>query len=585
MKIALSKRRTTIRKLLFIFILLNMFIPLLLNGLNNTTSPNFVSNSYNNNKGVLKTQSFSKDNYNPILEGEKQALGDINITNLKFSEIGINYSEYMSTEYDDYKDDLLSGALKMIYKRTQFKNTTKLAQVDNINENITDYKKITVLLNESISVAYNNSIQSLEGYLMYAPRLNPFLDAQLWVKNDTSLPLQPIKKGNYSIIKINDINFLRFNYKDYFKYNNLNFTMHVLWEYNFTIQNWKLIQDNDQELLLDDDEDNIINPNFNYEFKIAGNKYNKYGNATILADNLEVNLTINLPDKELLRNIQFKINSVNQNNFLTSENSIVTALQLVKANGSLIEIEFYARYRILFDDPVKETWAIDRLVEDTDIRERIYFPYISSGPSRIYIKYVNVIEKTVSFGQVIEISSFFGRSLYYEEVNVTEFEEDIRYSLIFNENATKRAGIKITLPFLIKGEICPYTIKYETDLDLKIIVTDNIRMPVVGLDVRIYYYGELYGTYISNENNQPIGKTITDENGEIFVKDVPNGNYTIEIYQGENFIKEAEVSAYIDVNYVITPIFHFPFVIMILSSIYGLFFGIGYYIFRKQKQN
>ena len=575
----LSKRRTTVRHLLFIFILLNILIPVLLTGLNNTPSSNFANKPYE--ESVLKTQSFSKDDYKPILDEEKQALGTINITNLNLipDEVGFNVSKGAPVPY---QEDLNSAALNMSYKGNRFIRTIKIAQVDNLNENITDNKIITVLLNESIDVQYNASIQALEGYLIYAPRLTPFLDAQLWVENDTGLSLQEVNEGNYSIVNYG-INFLKFNYKDYFMYNNLNFTMHLLWEYNFTIENWKLTQDIDQVLILDDDENYIINPNFNYKFKIAGKKYNKYGNETILADNLVVNLTINLPDKELLRNIRFKINSDNQNNFLTLDNSIFISGELVKANDSLIEIEFYASYRILFIDPVKDTWAIDRLVEDTDIRERIYFPYIHSGPERIYIKYANIIEKTISFGQVIKTSSLFGRTLSYEEVNVTEFEEDIKNSLIFSENATKKAGIKITLPYLIKGEICPFTIKYETDLDLKIKVTDNIRMPIAGLDVKIYYYGELYGTYISNEKNQPIGTTITDENGEILVKNVPNGNYTIKIYQGETLVKEAEVSAYIDINYVITPLIHFPFVIMVLGSIYGLIFGIGYYIYRKQK--
>jgi len=236
---------------------------------------------------------------------------------------------------------------------------------------------------------------------------------------------------------------------------------------------------------------------------------------------------------------------------------------------------------------VDETWAIDRLYEDNDIRERIYFPYIVSGPQRIYIKYVKVIEETISFDQVTSYSSLFGRATFYEEVNVTELEEDIKNSLVFSENATKRAGIKLTLPYMIRGEIKteinPIMINYETEHNLRIIITDNIRMPIAGLDVKIYYYGELYGTYISLDKNQPIGPQITDENGEILVKNVPNGNYTIKIYQNEVLIKEAEVSAYLEVNYVATPIIHFPLVIMIFGSISGTIFIIGLIIYRKQK--
>lgn len=569
----INKRKTTVRTLLFIFIFLNILIPILFIGLNSTKYSNFKNDYFDGR--TPKTQGFSKEDYKPILDKEKHALGDINITELIFNERGINTSDGMD---NGYMDDLSSGRLNMSYKGTDFIETTKLAQVDNLNENITDYKKITVLLNESISVEYN---QTSANYLFYTPRLTPFLDAQLWVENDTGLSLQEVNEGNYSI-EIGIINFLRFNYKDYFPYINLNFTMHILFEYNFTIESWKLTQDFNQELLLDEDEDYIVNPNFNYEFKIVGSKYNEYNNDTIFADNLEVNLTINLPDKELLRNIKLKINSINQDSFLKPDKSI-TPKSFVEANNSLFEISFSASYGILFVDPLKDTWAIDRLVEDRDIRERIYFPYIAYGPGRIYIKYVTITEKTISFGQVISSSSLFGRSLSYEEVNVTQFEEDIKYSLIFTENATKKAGIEITLPYIIRGEICPFTIKYETDQDLRIKVMDNIRMPIAGLDVKIYYYGELYGTYISKEKNQPIGPTITDENGEILVKNVPNGNYTLKIYQGDVLIKEAEVSAHLEINYVITPIIHFPFVIMIFGSIFGLIFGVGYVLYRKQK--
>jgi hypothetical protein len=125
--------------------------------------------------------------------------------------------------------------------------------------------------------------------------------------------------------------------------------------------------------------------------------------------------------------------------------------------------------------------------------------------------------------------------------------------------------------------------KYETELDLKLVITDNIRMPIVGLDVEIYYYGELYGTYMSEDNTQPIGPTITDENGEILVENVPNGNYTIKIYQGDQLLKEAEVSAYLETNYVTTPIIHIPFIVIIFGSIGGLIFGIGFFIYRKYK--
>lgn len=573
-------RKKRIKYFIFFLIVLNIVIPLLIVGLQGNTQSNVNENYYN--EKTPKTQSFSKGDYEPILDTEKQGLGDINITNIDFDEIGFNSSQTKA----DLKADLTSGALNMTHEGTEFIKTMKVAQVDNINENITDYRKITILLNESINVVYNASIDPLEGYLIYAPKLTPFLDAQLWVENNT--PVTLVDKQYYSFDKNDDINFLKFNYKDYFMYNVLNFTMHIIWEYNLKINSWKLTQYEVDDLLIEE-EDQVLSPEFKYEFTIVGLKY-KYDNQTkkyveLPADNLFINLTVNFPDKVLLMNHKIQINSENfGSNILNADKSLS---RLVLANNTKFLIDFTVSYIIGFVEPVDETWGIDRLVEGKDIRERIYFPQIISGPNHIYVKYVNIFEDTIGFEQVESETSLFGRKISYVEVNVTEFEEDITNSLIFNENATKRQGIKITLPYLIKGEVCPFTFKYETDRDLRVIITDNIRMPIVGLDVVVFYFGEKYGTYISKEVNQPIGPTITDQNGEILVENVPNGNYTIKIYDPitEELILEAEVSAFTDINYVLTPIVHFPLIILIFSISSLSIFGIGYKIFKKQKKN
>ena len=574
-------RKKRIKYFIFFLIVLNIVIPLLIVGLQGNTQSNVNENYYYDKSP--KTHSFSKGDYEPILDTEKQGLGDINITKLIFNEIGINLSDGMSQDYQDYEEDLSSGALNMSYRGTQFIKTKKVAQVDNINENITDYTKVTVLLNESINVVYDASVQGLEGYTMYAPKLTPFLDGQLWVENDT-FQLKGVNKENYTIVPIGNINFLKFNYRDYFSYEALNFTMHIIWEFNLTINSWSLTQSVVDDIIIEE-ENQVLSPEFKYEFKLIGTKFNKtQGNSytKINADNLWVNLTVNLPDKALLTNHRLQINSINKGNFLNTDKSLS---QYVRANNTKFLIDFTVNYIIGFVEPVDETWSIDRLVEEKDIRERIYFPQIISGPNHIFVKYVNIFEDTIGFEQVESKSSLFGREFSYVEINVTELEEDIKNSLIFNENATKRQGIQITLPYLIKGEVCPFTFKYETDKDLRVIITDNIRMPIVGLDVVVYYYGEKYGTYISKEKSQPIGPTITDQNGEILVENVPNGNYTIRIYDiiTEELIMKAEVSAFTEVNYVITPIIHFPLIVLIFSIGSVSVFGIGFKIFKKQK--
>ncbi|TFG24986.1 MAG: hypothetical protein EU529_02495 [Promethearchaeota archaeon] len=580
-----NKKIRLAKILVLILIFSNLIIPLISIESNN--------HSYNNNLSESsipkpKTQAFSKDLYNPtrILEEEKYGLGSINITLLKLEDIGPGFYSTNDVEYSNYKQDLTSKALNMSFKHIKFIKTSKIAQVDNRNESIEDFRKITVKLNETLSIQFNNTNTD---YLIYASKLTPCVIDQLLVENNTE-SIKKVNDGNYSLIKPpeTEINFLKFNYKNYFKLNTLNFTMHIIWRYNLTIDPWQLTQDISQELIITD-EDNIVYPRFNYNFDIIGYKYNltKDGFKKIPADDLLINLTIDLPDKNLLSSHRLSINGIRiTTDFLHPDKSVYTK-DLIRANESSIAIDFTTSFTLDFVDPVDYTWGIDRLVEDKDIRERIYFPEIISGPKHIFLKHVKILEETISFDQVITSTSLFKRIVLYKEINISELEEDIRNSLIFHEYATKRQGIKITLPYIIKGETCPFIIRYETTNDLRIIITDNINMPLSDLEVVLYYYDEIFGTYISKDKSQPLGPLITDENGEVLIEDVPNGNYTAKIYRrdSDDLIKKAEVSAFLDINYIVTQIIHFPLLILIFGGIGGLFFILGliFYLKREDK--
>jgi hypothetical protein len=580
-----KKNKRFAKRLILFLVIVSLLIPSIIVGNDNDSNYNYSYNSYDSTYPEPKTQGFSKDLYTPILEEEKHGLGSINVTDLDLQDIGLGFNSTDDVAYSNYDKDLTSKALNMSYKGTKFIKTEKIAQVGNLNENITDFEKIVVKLNETLSIQYN---ESTEGFLIYASKLTPCKLIQLSVENNTRI-IENIHESNYSINEIDGIDFLNFNFKNYFKQNNLNFTMHMIWQYNFTIENWQMSQYFKPELIITE-EDNIIYPKFNYYFQIKGLKYIKTNESIIYqeipADDLWIkNLTINLPDKNLLSSHYLILNQevIPTNDFLAPDKSVFT--NSIRANTSTIDLDFTTYFSIEFVEPVDYTWGIDRLVEDQDIRERIYFPKITSGPSNIFLKYIKILEETISFDQVISSTSLFKRILSYTEINVSEFEEELINSLIFHQFATKRQGIKITMPYMIKGETCPFTIKYETTKDLRIIVTDNINMPLSNFEVVIYYYGEKYGTYVSKEKTQPLGPSITDENGEVLIEDVPNGNYTIKIFprNSDDLIIKAEVSSFLDINYVVTPVIHFPLLILILGGICGILLGIGLKINRKRE--
>ncbi len=537
-----------------------------------------IKDPYNNNLEYnLQTQGFSEDDYIPIIEDEKQALGNITITSFDFDEVGFfNYSQ----KYPDLDDDFISEALNMTFLGINFTETKNVAQIDNLDEEIIDSRKITVVLNESIFVKYNTSVPNSEGYLIYGPRLYPCKLSQLRILSYGTGYVKEVPEANYSI---DGSNFLKFIFDENFKKTSHNFSMYLIWEYNLTIREWVLFQHPDKILV--SQEEQVVNALFHYGFSVQGAKFATNSlSSKVNADNLDINLQVNPPDKELLADYSLEINNDTIDDFVNIDNSINIS---TTGNQESINLNFTTSYTVKFVNPVGNTWAIDRLIERRNVRERIYFPSLIDGPKHIILKYLMIYEKTIILDQVFTNSSLFERPVLYYDLNLTQIEEAFKQSLIFTENAIKKQGLKLILPYLIVGEVNPVMIKYDANNVLLIKVTDNINMPLVGVNIILYYYQKQYGTYISNDLIQPMAPVSTNENGEAVIRNVPNGNYTVMIYEDGRLIKESTVNTYQRFNYIVSDELHFPLVILIFGVISGVFIllGVIFYIQYKNRQN
>ncbi|MFW9945787.1 MAG: hypothetical protein ACFFDX_03045 [Candidatus Odinarchaeota archaeon] len=532
----------------------------------------------NNLENNLQTQDFSEKDYIPIIESEKQALGNVTITSLYFDEAGFfNNSE----KYPELDDDFISGALNMTFLGINFTKTKSVAQIDNLDKKIIDFRKITVVLNESIFVKYNTSVTNSEGYLIYGPRLYPCKLIQLRILSYGTGIVKEVPKANYSI---DSSNFLKFNFNENFIKTSHNFSMYLIWEYNLTIRDWVLFQHPEDRIMVSQEEQ-VVSALFHYDFSVLGSKFATNSlTLRVNADDLDISLHVNPPDKELLDNYNLEINNVTIDDFVNIDNSINIS---TTGNQETINLNFTTSFTIKFINPVKKSWAIDRLVEDRNVRERIYFPSLIDGPKHIILKYLMIYEKTIILDQVYTNSSLFQRKVSYYDLNLTQIEEKFRESLIFTKNSIKKQGLKIILPYLIVGETNPVMFKYDANNFLLIKVTDNINMPLIGVDLVLYYYQKQYGTYISNDLIQPMAPVSTNENGEAVIRNLPNGNYTVMIYEDGRLIKESTVNTYQKFNYIASDELHFPLVIVIFAAISGVFIFIGaiLYINYKKHQN
>lgn len=549
-----------IKILLVILIISFVLIPLVLGNIR------FNSNSIIYDP-LLKTGDFSKDDYTAILTEEKHGLGNISINYIDFNELETGFSIYNET-YPKIWEDYNSKALNMTPIDMQFVETMEPAIVENLKENIQDRNVITVKINESLFVEYKNLTR---GYLIYHARLYPCNLLQFFVDNNTEV-FELINETDY-IIDENE--FIVFNYDNYFQKGfPFNFSMYFIWEYDITIESWDLAQYFDPNLIMNEIQQNFT-VKYSYNFTLIGKKLG----STILrrnvyADNIDLALTVNLPDKNSLNDHTLELNNeiVNIITHLNPDKSIdIFLTDNFDANQSKFSANFTSSFTLEFIDPVGETWAIDRHVAMRNIRERIYFPSLINGPKHIYLKYISFNEPTIYFDQNIINYSLFERKIAFFKVNTS---------------LTGEEGINVRIPYLIVGETCPFIIKYETTQNLHVVITDNIKMPLVGASVEVFYYGKKFGTYISNDRIQPIHPGITNEHGVIKLNNVPYGNYTIRVYYNAKFIIESTVNTYNEINYIYTNVPHVPLWILIFGISNGsiLIIGMAFYLKYKKKR-
>ncbi len=568
---------TKLTRVFALAILFTLIIPLFLMGFTYQSNVNHYEEPINNS--TLKNQSFAKEDYNPLIQySDDHDLGNISVNDMTFSGLEMGF-HLNNDKYPKLANDYNEIALNMTFIKMEFVETIKPAIYDKVLPVINDDSTITVKLNETLEIMYNTTHPPSEGYLIYFPRVFPCEFIELHVMKEGATEVSEVNEGNYSV---DENGFLVFYYREYFEESIINFTLHVIWQYTFFIEDWELVQVPDTYIFISEQNQNfeiLFNYNTNIEGRII--KGDNYSTGVIdLADGIEVNLTLELPDKDLLTYDTLIVNFIKVSDFSNGDNLINTGF--MKLNQSQLILNFTAEFCIGFVNPVGKFWSIDRLVSESNIRERIYFLNITSGPEGISLNWITIFEKTINKDQVKVGSCLFeGRNVLTQKANASEWEEEVIY---ISSNPREREGINITLNYFIKNEICPITIRYEATEDLKIRLFDNIGMALISLEVTIYYNGSPYGTYISKNHTQPLSSQTTDINGEFIIYNVPNGQYTIHIYQYGIYQGAYKVNSYEEVNYITTTIIHFPLWILIFGIINLSVFALGYIYYRNNKK-
>jgi hypothetical protein len=520
--------------------------------------------SYINQSNCINSNSLNEEQFSSILVEEKNGLGTISIQNISYYKKGFtNYTSQV--KYKRVNDDISNGTLNITYLGTQFNKILLNATRDYLKDSFIDQNKISIRINESLLVNFNNNTDEngLAGYLIYLPRLTPIEINEIYV-NESKL-----NSSDYAIKEINGYRFIYFNYFNYFGISPTGtFSIDLIFSYNLTLKNWDANQINN-DIVVSNKIQNI-SAEYTYDFEIEGYHYEgDTPDDSRPASDLIVSLKIIPFDRTQLgyTNLQLNGKSVSNINDYLSDNIIYINLSdSFRANNSELSLSFTTDFKIKFYEPVYKTWAIDRLVDNLYIRERIYFPSVIEGPSRLIVR-ISFFEPTILNEQIID--------------SYTQFERPITQIL------SERDGIKIISPVLIKGELgCPLIIKYQATNNFQVIIRDNFDVPLSGLKIRLFYNNKPYGTYISNNRIQPIAPLTTNQNGEINLAFLPNGIYAIAIFKNDKLEAVKLLNTYQAVYDFKTEIPHIPIVIIIFGSISILiiFIGVIFYL-RNYKEN
>lgn len=528
-----------------------------------------IKNLETTQKPLVNSSPFSREDYKSFLIKEESGLGEISVLDILFNQSGFN----KSAQFEQLEEDLGSGALNVSYLGTYFIETIKNASRNFLKSEYIDNNQVRIKMNESLQVFFNNdtSDDGLEGFMVYLPRLADVKILEVYLNNSLLK-----KEENYSIV---ENNFLKFDYSESYPDLKGEFLMNIIYSYDLTFVNWEIIQKNIDDLIATQPINNFT-AEYQYQFLLEGIKYGSSPENEIAADDLKVSLLIDLLDNKKLDNfsLAIKTNQEDIEDYQISNGIFNISIEDdFTANLSSFKVNFSSNFKVGFQDPVNFSWGIDRLFSGNSIRQRFYFPKIFEGPEHLLLKFV-FYEETILADQIMSFSSQFGREIYNLNVsqvlNMTEMDDP-----------PIDQGILIYGPSLILGErACPFNIKYQVNETLRIIITDNINMPLWNLDVKIYYYEALYGTYISKNFSQPIAPLIANENGEMILDYIPNGNYKVEIYYRGNKVKTAFIDTSKNIHYIRTNIPHFPSVILAFGLLSAIILSLGIIIYRRNKK-
>jgi hypothetical protein len=522
---------------------------------------------------------------NEIKEEYANGLGEVEVTDLEV----LGWAFY----YFSYDAQNITWAPQQV----QYIKTVKPASAEVASESGSGFRwsNISILMNDTVEWKFNSTPKDY--VIGYRPHLWPVSPKNIYL-NGTRLD-----PSEYFYFYDGDDGFFYNFYENYdeiiIQNGQSRGTLMMTYEYEafLPVSDWQVHCAGPDKYLSNSTQ--TITHRFNY-------------NLTLGKSNIHTNLTarfkITMPDAGKIKNlvvdnidgkteaIMFTERDYSGNKIYEREDKILYLIANISVTSfevHTISAHFDADFIVSFIDTVEFNWCEDRLVNGTTTRERDYKITILDGPSELALTNIWLNETQIWFPEVLRtdnVESRLGRGINIVNMNKSVFSpntlpldnlpEEERPVYV---DGISIIGVKSTNRFyLYKGEVDIITVRYRAIRTLSLVILDSIRTPLPGYQARIYMKNTTYGSRVSLNSPIPYPIREANNNGQIDIRNVPNANFTIEIFDRRgNFVQNLTANSTTPINFLVTNVVHFPTTILVISGVSIAFILIGIIIFRR----
>ncbi|MEX2681187.1 MAG: hypothetical protein Q6373_006275 [Candidatus Sigynarchaeota archaeon] len=256
----------------------------------------------------------------------------------------------------------------------------------------------------------------------------------------------------------------------------------------------------------------------------------------------------------------------------------------LNSTGVAFKIEFNYNATVGFVERHVGKWNSDGIASRLDTRTRTYKLAVLSGPQTLLVERVEFTANDIAFRSVFQISKKVAPS---SSIALSD-DTYSYYDPVLEKEVTKSNGTKVVVGRIqqANGPVAA-SFNYNASYSVSLRVLDEIRNPLPGAEVTLYFHGIRFGPLMSLNKTYLQPAKIANTLGFVSYDYLPEGNYSVEVRFQGRLVKTQEFALYGTTNKstieVITDVPYPPGILVSWIAIFGLLCMLGIALFKRKR--